>query len=113
MDMLREAADSKWVKEFLRAFKRRRDCLAGGHELSELLPVAREGIFQYLRERYGMVLREQLPSVDDVDKQLRSIADEAVIVKPRHRSGAYCIVGRWLLSELGDTHDGEYELAAG
>jgi hypothetical protein len=44
---------------------------------------------------------------------LREIADEAVIVKPRHRSGACCIVGRWLISELGDTHDGEYELAAG
>lgn len=106
MDMLREAAESSWLLSFLGNFQ-------GKHTASELLPIAREGIFRYLRERYFFVLEGQLVNKEEVDKVLRSIAEDAVIVKPRHRSGAHCIVGRWMVSELGDTHDGEYELAAG
>lgn len=103
--MLQEAAESSWLVLFLRNFQ-------GKHTARELLPIAREGIFQYLRERYFFTLEGQLGK-EDVDKVLRSIADQAVIVRPRHRSGAHCVVGRWMVSDFGDTHDGEYELAAG
>lgn len=108
MDMLREAAESSWLLAFLSAVQTEMPRTA-----TELLPHVREGIFRYLRERYFFTLEGQLVSKEEVDKVLRAIADEAVIVKPRHREGAYCIVGRWAISDLGDTHDGEYELAAG
>lgn len=106
MDMLREAGESSWLRSFLENFQ-------GKHTAASLLPIAREGIFFYLRERYAMTMREQGYTREEAEKALRDLANEAVIVKPRHRVGAHCIVGRWMLSELGDTHDGEYELAAG
>lgn len=108
MDLLREAAESSWLKAFMEHYQ-----LDAGHKtVAELLPVVREGIFLYLRERYAATLIEQGCGSSGADVILREIADEAVIVKPRHRAGAHCIVGRWLISELGDTHDGEYEQVA-
>lgn len=104
MDMLREAAESSWLSSFMSNFQPR--------PAKDLLPYAREGIFLYLRERYAPILWEQGVGRADSDVMLREIADEAVIVKPRHRAGACCIVGRWAISELGDTHDGEYEQVA-
>ena len=106
MDMLREATESSWLRTFLGE-------LQGKHTAASLLPFVREGVFRYLRERYFFVLEGQLIEKEEVDKVLRSIAEDAVIVKPRHRVGAHVIVGRWMVSELGDTYDGEYELAAG
>lgn len=108
MDMLREAGESSWLKAFLESYT-----MGVKRTAETLLPIAREGIFLYLRERYAPTMWEQGVGRADVDVMLREIADEAVIVKPRHRVGAHCIVGRWMLSDLGDTHDGEYELAAG
>lgn len=105
MDLVREACESSWLHAFLAAYQ-------GKYTPDQLLPVAREGVFLYLRERHAPTLWEKGIGRADADEMLRGLAEDVVVLRPRHRSGAYVLAGRWMVSELGDTHDGEYEQAA-
>lgn len=66
MDMLREAGESSWLRSFLENFQ-------GKHTAASLLPIAREGIFFYLRERYAMTMREQGYTREEAEKALRDV----------------------------------------
>lgn len=98
MDMIREACESTWVQAFLRE--------RGPLKAEEMLEVGREAVFLYLREHHANA------GIPDRDEAFRALSEEIVILRSTTGGERLCLAGRWMVSEQGDTHDGEYAQVA-
>ena len=95
MRMFDEASRSASVLEYLNFASRQ--LRARGRDLEVH---AKQAVLRHLMQWYGN---------RGFDDELTKLASEAVIVVPRHREGFACVVSERVLTEQGDTEDGEYE----
>lgn len=107
--ILRDVCGSVWMRQFLTEMMR-------AHKLTgqTMIERVRKGVEEYLHVRERPTLIAQGYTLESIERELRSVAEDIVVLRPRNRArwGVYVLAKRSDVSELGDTHDGEYEQVA-